>query len=376
MKIINAKVYTKDFTFKDQDIAILNDKFVDTLNDKEVCDAQGLMAIPGLVDTHFHGAVGYDFMDGTPEALDAIARYEASVGVTSICPATMTMSTEDIVKACENAKNYQIKDDCANLVGIYMEGPFVSHQKVGAQNPKFVKEPSAEFFDMLQKHAGNLIKVMAIAPEAPNGIETIKALKGKVLCSIAHTICKYETAATAIANGATRLTHLYNAMPSLLHRDPGPIGAGSEAPWCEAEIICDGIHIHPSAVRAAFKLFNKDEIILISDSMMAVGLEDGEYELGGQRVEVKNRLATLDNGTIAGSATNLFDCMKIAHLKMNIPLEVAIKAASFNPARSIGALDKCGSIEAGKNADLLLVDEKLNLKAIMLRGKWIKKLEA
>lgn len=371
MKIINANVYTKDFTFKFEDIYIQDNKFSSQTTNDEVIDAKGLMAIPGLVDTHFHGAVGYDFMDGTVEALDAIARYEASIGVTSICPSTMTMAKEDIEKACINAANYQIKDDGANLVGIYMEGPFVSHQKIGAQNPNFVIEPSAQFFDDIQKKAQGLIKVMAIAPETNNGLQTIKDLKDKVLCSIAHTVCDYDIASEAIANGATRLTHLYNAMLPINHRKPGPIGAGFDAPWCEAEIICDNVHIHPSAVRIAFALFGVEQMILISDSMMAVGLEDGEYQLGGQKVHVKGSLATLDNGTIAGSATNLFNCMKIAHQQMKLPLEDVIRAASYNPARSIKALDKIGSIEVGKNADLLLIDDKLNLKAVMLRGKWL-----
>ncbi len=371
MKIINAKVFTKDFVFKQEDIHIQDKHFVNSAANDEVFDAKGLMAIPGLVDTHFHGAVGYDFMDGTEEALDAIARYEASIGVTSICPSTMTMAKADIEKACINGANYKVKDDGANLVGIYMEGPFVSHQKIGAQNPDFVIEPSAQFFEDIQAKAKGLIKVMAIAPETNNGLQTIKDLKGKVLCSIAHTVCDYDIASEAIANGATRLTHLYNAMLPINHRKPGPIGAGFDAPWCEAEIICDNVHIHPSAVRIAFTLFGTEQMILISDSMMAVGLEDGEYQLGGQRVHVKGSLATLDSGTIAGSATNLFDCMKIAHQKMNLPLEDVIRAASYNPARSIGALDKIGSIEPGKNADLLLVDNDLNLKAVMLRGKWL-----
>ena len=372
MKIINAQVFDTDFTFKNKDICVTATTFTPESSNDEIIDAQGLYAIPGLIDTHFHGAVGSDFMDGTPEALSAIAKYEASIGVTSICPASMTMGEEDIVKACANARNFKASAQEAELVGINMEGPFVSQNRVGAQNPKFVVAPSAEFFRKANTASGNLIKLLAIAPETTNGLATIKALKDEVLCCIAHTTASYDIASEAISEGATRLTHLYNAMPPIHHRDPGPIAAGADASWCEAEIICDGIHIHPAAVRVAFKLYGDERMILISDSMMACGLNNGEYQLGGQKVIVKDRKATLESGTIAGSATNLFDCMKIAITQMGIPFESAVRCATYNPARSLQILDKVGSIENGKQANLLLVDSKLNLKAILLRGYWLK----
>lgn len=387
MILANATVYTKDFRFEPEyNIKIDGDRIsrMGTNAEAAACaaaghacvldekvDLKGLKVIPGLVDIHFHGSMGHDLMEGTEEALDVISKYQAKSGIVAICPATMTMPEADIVKACENVRDYKLKDDSADVVGINMEGPFVSPKKVGAQNPEFVHAPDAEFFRRCNKASGNKIKLMAIAPEEPNGLETIAALKGEVLSSIAHTCANYATAKKAIDAGATHLTHLYNAMPVLAHREPGPIGAGSDAAWCEAELICDGIHIHPAAVRAAFKLFSDEKIIFISDSMMAVGLEDGEYELGGQAVFVKNRKATLASGTIAGSATNLFDCMKIAHKTMGIPLETAIRCASYNPARSIGVLDNYGSIEPGKVASLLVVDEELNLKGVLLRGKWL-----
>lgn len=373
MQIVNAQIYGTDFTFHQGSIGVAGDKFTTAGESSgEVVDAKGLYAIPGLVDIHFHGADGADFMDGTPEALHTIASYEASVGVTSICPASMTMGREDILKACANAAAFKAGEHEANLVGINMEGPFVSHQKVGAQNPAFVLKPSAQFFREAQQAAGGLIKLMAIAPETEGALETIRALKDEVLCSIAHTGAGYELACEAIKSGATHITHLYNAMPSLHHREPGPIAAGADAPWCEAEIICDGIHIHPAAVRCAFKLYGPDRMILISDSMMATGLKNGVYQLGGQKVTVTDRKALLDNGTIAGSATNLFDCMKTAVTKMQIPFETAVRCASWNPARSIGVLDTVGSIEPGKEASLLLVDTDLNLKAVLLRGRWLK----
>lgn len=388
MILSNAYVYTRDFRFApDSKIKIEGERIAKVKEggvdecvtackcaaSDEVVDLQGMMVIPGLVDVHFHGSVGYDLMDGTEEALDAIAKYQAKSGITAICPATMTMAEADIIKACENVRDYKLKDDAADVVGIYMEGPFISPKKVGAQNPAFVHKPDVDFFRRCNKASGNKIKIMAIAPEEPGALEAIKELSGEVLPTIAHTVTAYDVAKKAIANGASHLTHLYNAMPGLAHRDPGPIAAGADAQWCEAEIICDGIHIHPSAVRAAFRMFGEDKMILISDSMMAVGLEDGTYELGGQEVFVKDRRATLASGTIAGSATNLFDCMKIAHQQMGLPLETVVRCASYNPARSIKALKDYGSIEEGKMASLLVIDRDLNLKGVLLRGKWLVK---
>lgn len=371
MKIVKAKVFTPAFSFEDKDLCVTDDKFSAESLDNRIVDAKGFYAIPGLIDIHFHGAFGRDFMDGTTESLRTIAAYEARVGVTSICPATMTMSKDDILKACVNARDFVLEENCASLVGINMEGPFVSSDKLGAQNPAYVMKPDAEFFRQVQALSGNKIKMLAIAPDTENALEFIAELKDEVLLSIAHTGCDYDTALKAIAAGATHITHLYNAMPPFHHRSPGPIGAGADAKWCEAEIICDGIHVHPAAVRAAFKLFGDERMILISDSMRACGLEDGVYELGGQKVTVKDRKALLNDGTIAGSATDLFSCMKTAVQKMGLSFETAIRCATYNPARSIKVLDKVGTIENGKQADLLLIDKNLTLKAVMLRGKWL-----
>ena len=373
MRLYNISAYTTDFTFAPATIYTHGPLFAAHSSDDEAIDGHGLLAIPGLVDIHFHGAYGHDFMEGTPEALSTIARYEASCGVTAIHPATMTMAKEDIVKACANARNFVPQDDEASLLGIYMEGPFVSPHKVGAQNPHYVLAPSVDFFTKVQQAAGGLIKVLAIAPEEPGALDTIAALQDKVRLSIAHTCADYDITAKAFAAGALQLTHLYNAMPPLVHRAPGPIAAGADSDIVSAEIICDGIHIHPAAVRVAFKLFGAARMILISDSMMAVGLPNGEYSLGGQRVFVTDRKATLESGTIAGSATNLFTCMQIAHRQMGLPLETVIRAATYNPAAAVGALARVGTIEKGKEASLLLIDKELNLKGVLLRGKWLKR---
>lgn len=371
MKIINARVYSEDFKFTEVPVYTQGSKFSTRSSDGVIVDAGGLLALPGLIDLHFHGCAGADFMDGTTKALEKISQHEAACGVTSICPASMTMSKDDILKACAAAAAFRAPSNGAALAGIYMEGPFVSPHKAGAQNAQWLLPPSAEFFEQAQRAARGLIKILALAPELDGALDTIRALKGRVLCSIAHTEATYETAAAAIAAGATHLTHLFNAMPPLLHRAPGPVAAGADAPWCEAELITDGVHVHPAAVRAALRLYGKEKLILISDSMRATGLGDGISELGGQQVTVKGRRAFLKDGTLAGSVTCLFDCLKTAVMEMEIPLETALRCASYNPAHCLGEADRIGSIVPGRQADLLLTDEKLELKAVMLRGRWL-----
>ncbi len=375
MRIINARVYRPDFHFAADEICVQDGVFVppealSPAGAEEIIDAHGLYAIPGLVDIHLHGAAGADFMDGSAEALHTLTAYEAASGVTTICPASMTMAAVDILTACAAAREFRAGPAEANLAGIYMEGPFVAREKVGAQNPAFLQDPSAEFFRQAQKAAGGLIKFLALAPELPGAVELIAALHRQVTLCLAHTAADYEICCRALAAGADQLTHLYNAMPGLQHRSPGPIGAACDDPHCRAEIICDGIHIHPAAVRAAFKLFGEERLIFISDSMMACGLADGQYQLGGQAVQVRGRRAVLADGTIAGSASNLLDCLKTAVLQMSIPLESAVRCATFNPAQALG-LQHIGRIAPGCEASLLLLDDELNLQAVLLRGSWL-----
>lgn len=373
MNIKNARVFTPGFEFEEITVGVDGQIFChpDRADPSGSVDAKGLMAVPGFIDTHMHGAMGCDFMDGTRHALATITKYEAKNGITSLCPATMTMSDEDIFRACSNGADFRPEEDESDIVGMYMEGPFVSRNKLGAQNPKYVKPPSADFFRKVQGYARGMVKVLAMAPETEGGISTIEELKGEVLPSVAHTECDYDLAVKAFRSGANRLTHVYNAMPVIHHRKPGPVLAAVDAPGCDAEIICDGFHIHPAAVRMAFRLFGPERMIMISDSMMAAGLEDGHYTLGGLAVEVRESHALLMGGSIAGSTTNLYECFRRAVRDMGIKIEDAVRAASYNPARSIGLEKKIGSIAPGHQADLLLIDDELNLKAVLLRGRWL-----
>ena len=369
MQFSNLKIYQPDGTFRTGSLAVADDRILAAGETGDAVDMDGLYAIPGLVDLHFHGCMGRDFCDGTAEAISTLAAYQAQNGVAAICPATMTYPEEKLTQIAQAAAAWSAQPHEAALVGINMEGPFVSLEKCGAQNPAYIHAPDADMFRRLQQASGGLIRLLAVAPETDGALDMIRALDGEVLCSIAHTTAGYDLAAEAIAAGARHITHLYNAMPPLSHRAPGVIGAASDAQDCEAELIADGVHIHPSAVRAAFRLFgNGGRIILISDSMMATGLSDGDYSLGGQAVKVVGNRATLESGTIAGSATNLMDCMRTAVRDMHIPLETAVKCATANPARSIGVYDRHGSIAPGKAANVVLLDEKLKIQSIVLNG--------
>lgn len=373
MIIKNVEIFGEDKCFTPGAIEIQEGKFTAVgdqvaVDGEEVIDGEGCFAIPGLVDIHFHGCVGDDFCDATPESIAHIAEHEASIGVTSICPATMTLSKEDLHKIMKNGGDFQAEKG-AKLVGINMEGPFISEAKKGAQAGTHIRLCDAAFFHELQEDAKGLIKLVDIAPENEGAMEFIDAVKDEVAVSIAHTTANYDVAADAFARGARHVTHLYNAMPPMNHRDPGVIGAARDAEHCRVELICDGVHIHPSVVRATFEMFGPERVILISDSMRATGLTDGQYTLGGQDVFVKGPKATLADGTIAGSATDLMGCLKVAVKEMGIPFEDAIASASMNPAKEIGIYDTCGSITPGKAADLVLLDAEMNVKAVFVDGR-------
>lgn len=372
MRIKNVKVFDTDYQFKDGEIGILGERIAADAPEDEVFDGKGFYAIPGLMDIHFHGCVGHDFCDGTEEAIQALADYELSCGVTSITPATMTLDEETLTRVCRAAAAHK-NEKGAELVGINMEGPFISKAKKGAQNEAFVHRPDADMFHRLNQASGGIIRQVALAPEEEGAMEFIRQVKGDTVVSVAHTTADYDTAMAAFQEGASHVTHLYNAMPPYSHRAPGVIGAASDHPEVYVELICDGVHIHPAAIRTTFKIFTDERICLISDSMEATGMKDGEYALGGQAVFKKGNRATLKDGTIAGSATNLMDCVRVAVKEMGIPLESAVRCATANPAKSIGLFEKYGSLEDGKYANVVLLDEKLEIQAIFLKGKLVER---
>lgn len=374
MRIKNAQVFGEDKAFIQRDIWIEDGRFVSSPSsgDGETIDGEGLYAVPGLIDIHFHGCVGQDFCDGSVEAIEKITAYEASVGVTSVCPATMTLPEETLTKVMEAAAEYNragVRPGHSGLAGINMEGPFISAEKKGAQAEEYIRLCDVDFFHRLQRISGGLIKLVDIAPEKEGAMEFIEAVKDEVRVSLAHTAAGYAAAKAAYDRGAKHATHLYNAMLPFTHRAPGVVGAACDSPHVMVELICDGVHIHPSAVRTTFKMFGDDRIILISDSMRAAGMADGQYTLGGQDVTVKGKHATLvSDGALAGSVTNLMDCMRTAVKEMGIPLESAAACATINPARAIGIDKDYGSIAPGKIANLVLLDKNLNIRDIIING--------
>ncbi len=373
LKIINGQVFGEQGTFMAAEVYACNERIVtkeayDAADGPEnIVDAAGDYVIPGLTDIHFHGCMGSDCCDGTAEAFHTIARYELSQGVTSITPATMTMSEETLAKICEAARDFSCPDG-ADFCGLYMEGPFISIAKKGAQNERYIHPADTPMLQRLQEICGGKIRTAVIAPETEGAMEFIRKNSGSINISLAHTTADYDTCMEAFLNGASQLTHTYNAMPPFTHRAPGPIGAAADTEGCMAELICDGVHIHPAVVRATFKLFGDDRIILISDSMRAAGMEDGTYDLGGQEVTVKGSLATLSDGTIAGSVTNLMDCMRTAVKAMGIPLASAVKCAAVNPVKAIGLTKDYGSLTPGRYANIVLLKENLDLDKVIHRG--------
>lgn len=350
------------------------------LPDAHVLDGGGAYAIPGLIDMHFHGCMGDDFCDGDAAALARIAAYEASVGVTAIAPATMTLAADELERILRTAAAYarSAEDDRtkekvprADLVGINMEGPFISPQKKGAQDARHIRRADLMLAERFLESSDGLVKLIAVAPEeCADAAGFIRALKGRVHVSLAHTNADYETAYAAFAAGADHAVHLYNAMPEMTHRAPGVVGAVYDSPHVSAELICDGIHIAPAVVRMAYRLLGEDRLILISDSMRATGMADGTYTLGGLDVNVRGRHATLvSDGALAGSATHLADCLRIAVRRMQIPLAAAVTAAAVNPARKLGVLRERGTLEDGKRADIVLLDESLATRRVFKNGR-------
>ena len=371
----NARIYGSDFRFHTGAFEVTDGKFGAVLPENVPADAidlQGATVIPGLVEVHSHGAAGYDFSDGDYEGLKAMAAYYAGVGVTSFAPASMTLPYEVLSVAFGNAKRLVEEDlpGLAVLRGIQMEGPYFSYKKRGAQNPDYLKDPDFEGFRKLYEDCGGLIRIVDVAPELPGAVEFVEKAKELCTVSVAHSDSDYDHAKAVFDAGATHLTHLYNAMPPIHHRDPGVIPAAAENEHVRAEIICDGHHIHPASVRLAFAMF-PGRMILVSDSGRCAGREEGYcFDLGGQNAWLRGGVGRLADGTISCSAASLWQCLQNV-LAWGIPEEEALRAATYNPACAIGAEGIVGSIERGKQADFLICSPDYSQRRVFIAGKEI-----
>lgn len=369
MRIFNAKVYSgKEFIsggieFDDKIISVGSE-----ISSGEL-DAEGCYIIPGLIDIHTHAAVGEDASDGKAEGIPVMARHYASKGVTSWCPTTMTLKEPTLIRAVEAIRSYERTPDGAKVAGVNLEGPFVCYAKRGAQNAENLHAPDYEMFCRINEASGNMVKVITVAPEEPGAIEFIEKASKVCTVSIGHTCSDYDTAMKAYAAGASHATHLYNAMPGLVHREPGVIAAANDS-GATVELICDGLHIHPAVVRLTSDLFG-DKLCFISDSLRCTYMPDGEYEFGGQTIVLSDGKACMKGtDTLAGSTIHLIDAVRRA-VKFGIPLEKAVYAATMTPAKVIKADDTIGSLEKGKCADFVILDSDLNVKDVYIDGKSI-----
>lgn len=372
MILKNGKVFGADFGLRGEDVSFDGGRITrigSGLAGGEAWDVSGCLVSPGFVDIHIHGCAGADTCDGTREAIASMAAHLVKVGVTSFCPTTMTVSMDEIRAAVLAAKScMDDRPEGAFVRGVNMEGPYISPKRIGAQKSECIRKPDADEFLRLFEEAGGIIRLVDIAPETDGADTFIEKVSGRCKVSLAHSVADYDTAMKAFRLGITHVTHLFNAMTGLNHRAPGAVGAVFDSGSVSAELICDGFHIHPAVLRTAFRALGEDRTVIISDSMRAAGLADGDFDLGGQTVHVQAGRALLADGTIAGSTTNLGK--EVQNLvNYGIPVQQVIRSATINPAREIGADGEIGSIEVGKSADFTILNPDFSIRAVIVRGR-------
>jgi len=329
--------------------------------------------IPGMIDLHTHGAGGSDVMDGAMDAFTAIAEILPKEGVTSFLPATMTKEIKAIEGAVEIINRFagRQKDILgAEVLGIHLEGPFISRHKAGAQCAKNILPPSISLLKKIQKLSGGLIKIVTLAPEENGAIQLAKALKKRgIIVSIGHSNASYAEVVKAISAGCGYATHLFNAMSGINHREPGAVTALLVNSSVTVELVADGIHLHPAVIEMVYKTKGAERIVLVTDSMRAKYLRDGKYELGGQKVNVKRGRVTLGDGTLAGSVLKMNDALKNVISFTRCSLRDALKMVCENPAKLLNIYSRKGSVAEGKDADLVVLDEKYDVAMTICRGR-------
>ncbi|MCE4994620.1 N-acetylglucosamine-6-phosphate deacetylase [Staphylococcus xylosus] len=375
--IANGRIYTENETIEQGYILIENGKITQITEgeyqgDLTTIDVKGQHVLPGFIDIHMHGGYGEDAMDASFEGLKHLSESLLSEGTTSFLATTMTQSDENIIKALKNIVDYQEQQDslnAASIVGIHLEGPFISEYKVGAQNPAYVQRPSVEKVQQFQEIANNQIKVMTFAPEVEGADETLSTLHDQINFSIGHTVATFDEVNEAVAQGAKHVTHLYNAGTPFEHRNPGLSGAAWLNDELSTESIVDGIHSHPASVKIAYKQKGNKRFFLITDAMRAKGMPDGEYDLGGQNVVVKGSEARLASGALAGSILKMNEGLKNLIAYTGAPLDDLWRVTSLNQAIALKIEEDKGSIAIGKDADIVVVDDDIQVLTTIKSGK-------
>lgn len=345
------------------------EKNINPKNIDIVIDGNNKYLSPGFIDIHNHGNSGCDFMDSTEYALDKIGEYHLKNGVTSYLGSVLTSSYDNMKAAVKNIAQYKNKNNLSKILGVHLEGPFFSVSKKGAQPEQYIKEPDLNFIKEIIDIANNKIKMVSIAPERNNSCEIISFLKkNNITVAMAHSDATYDEAIKGINHGITVATHLFNGMRDFIHREPGLVGASLTDERVFCELIYDRIHIHDIAAQIAIQCKTPQKCILVSDAMRAAGLNDGIYELGGQKVIVENNAARLENKSLAGSTLNLKTAVYNIVNHLNMPIHEAVKMATLSPAKAIGECNK-GIIEVGKYADLIMFDENIDISFVMTNGE-------
>ncbi len=375
--IDNVKIISKDHIISDNRLMIRDGKIAaitrERLDDSDcsVIDGKGLYLSPGFIDIHDHGNSGFDAMDATMDALEAIALFHMKHGVTGFLATTMTDSYDATMRAIENAVEYSTMVDTpgSQMLGLYLEGPYFSVKKKGAQTEKYITGIRLDELKNYVECGKGLVKIVALAPELEKSKEAITFLvENGITVSAGHSDATYAEMMAGIENGISEATHMFNGMRSFDHREPGIVGACLLDDRVTCEMICDGIHLHPAAMQIVVKMKGNEKVALISDSIRANGIPDGVYDYIGTKVTVKNNEVRLPDGTLAGSTLNLNRAVRNLVKMTGLDLPTAVRMASLNPAKQIGLAETKGSIEIRKDADMILFDEDISIKRTIIKG--------
>ena len=350
-------------TDKKEDLALLKNV--------EIIEAQNKFIVPGYIDIHVHGGGGSDVMDGEYEAIKQVATTHSRFGTTAFLPTTMAMTKDKIIKSLKSIHEARLKGTgTAEILGIHLEGPYINPEKKGAQKEEDIKKVSVEEFLEFNQASGNLIRLVTIAPEMPGAIDFIRWLHQQgIIVSVGHSNATYKQVQEGIQAGLSHVTHIFNAMRGLYHREPGVVGAALSSPKLIVEMIADGIHLHPIVLKMLTQIKESEKLVLITDAMRATGFKEGTYDLGGQEVIVTQGQAKLKNGTLAGSVLTMDKAVKNLVTKVGISLLNAVQMASYNPAKCLGIDDKKGSLELYKDADIVILNKNLETELTMVAGK-------